>query len=594
VNKKTSVPVGVYVFPEPLPNAARSVSYPQYIHEILTHAGVCYADVSGEDLEEVLPHLSLLVTVGEETLSDTAKQRLQRWVEDGGVWLSIGGTCGMAEMLGVKPEPPSYQGWGGGINTLGEGYLDVRHRTHPVLAHLEIPLHYFNGLPVRPTEATVLAGVLDAHQRPTPRGGVMECVVRRGRCMLIAPDAVGAVVRIQQGVAVTRDGVPAPDGTAAACDGVLKSGDGGVLDWLFDRQPLEGAPGLSVFLQPIADQWRELILRAIFYLATQQGIPLPVLWLYPRDLPALAHLSHDTDQNDPDGARRLLDVLEAERIHSTWCVVLPGYATELIRDIRAVGHELAMHYDAMSEGRVWDERSFDRQWRELTCLFGGEAPITNKNHYLRWEGDTEFFDWCAKRGIRLDQSKGASKTGEAGFNFGTCHPYLPVAPDGRLIQILELPTLTQDLVVFAPEALAEPLIQAAFRHHGIVHFLFHPVHIDKPGVADALRAVIRRAQALGMEWWTAREISWWEFARREARWDCYERTPEGASVRLRSAQALPGATVLWLGRVAGRVKVNGEEVETRSVQRWGFTFRSFTFDVQSGQEYAIEQGRGDS
>jgi hypothetical protein len=283
--------------------------------------------------------------------------------------------------------------------------------------------------------------------------------------------------------------------------------------------------------------------------------------------------------------------LEAERIHSTWCVVLPGYGPELIRDIRAAGHELAMHYDAMSEGRVWDERSFDQQWRELTGLFEGEAPVTNKNHYLRWEGDTEFFDWCASRGIRLDQSKGASKTGEAGFNFGTCHPYLPVAPDGRLIQVLELPTLTQDLVVFAPEALAEPLIQAAFRHHGIVHFLFHPVHIDKPGVADALRSAIRRARALGMEWWTARQISQWEFARREARWSRYERTREGASVCLRAGQPLPEATVLWLGCVVERVEINGEEIETRSVQRWGFTFRSLIFDAQSDYEYTIELTR---
>ncbi|MCD6290736.1 MAG: hypothetical protein J7M34_09570, partial [Anaerolineae bacterium] len=494
MDERSPIPIGVCVCPDPPLNAARTVGYPHYIHEILTHAGMYYVDVPADDLEATLPRLSLLVTVGEWDPSDEMKRRLWGWITNGGAWLSIGGVWGMTDLLGVEPDPPSYQSWGGGMSTLGEGYLDVRHPGHPALAHVSIPLHYFNGVPVHPTEATVLAGVMDAHQRPTERGAVLERSVGAGRCMLIAPDVTGTVVRIQQGIAVTRDGVPSPDGTAPSSDGVLKSGDGGVLDWLLDRQPLEGAPGLSAFLHPVADQWRELVLRAIFYLATRQRVPLPVLWLYPRNLPALAHLSDDTDNNHPERALRFLDVLRRAQVHSTWCVVLPGYPPDVLQAIRSAGHELAMHYDAMSPGRTWGEISFDQQWRELTKLFNDENPITNKNHYLRWEGDTEFFDWCVARGIRMDQSKGAAKTGEAGFNFGTCHPHFPVAPDGRLIPILELPTLTQDLIVFAPEALAEPLLQAGRRQHGIVHFLFHPEHVDKPGVADALRRVIDRAR----------------------------------------------------------------------------------------------------
>src|SRR5581483_1526368 len=99
---------------------------------------------------------------------------------------------------------------------------------------------------------------------------------------------------------------------------------------------------------------------------------------------------------------------------------------------------------------------FVAQLRQLAQMFG-ETPTSNKNHYLRWEGDTEFFDWCVRRGIRLDQSKGVSKTGSAGFNFGTCHPYRAVDPEERVLPVLELPTPTQDLVVFAPESLGAPL-----------------------------------------------------------------------------------------------------------------------------------------
>ena len=71
------------------------------------------------------------------------------------------------------------------------------------------------------------------------------------------------VTSLETDVHLTRDGVPASDGTAPNADGVLKIGDGGVLDWILDRKPVPGIPGLSAFLVPIADRWRDLPIRAI-------------------------------------------------------------------------------------------------------------------------------------------------------------------------------------------------------------------------------------------------------------------------------------------------------------------------------------------
>src|SRR5205814_8812796 len=99
------------------------------------------------------------------------------------------------------------------------------------------------------------------HQRETQRAALVMNQVGQGRCLLIAPDITGTVTRIQQGIAVTRDGVSAPDGSAPIADDVLKSGDGGVLDWCFYRQPVEGVTDLHAFLQPVADQWRALLFR---------------------------------------------------------------------------------------------------------------------------------------------------------------------------------------------------------------------------------------------------------------------------------------------------------------------------------------------
>ena len=144
----------------------------------------------------------------------------------------------------------------------------------------------------------------------------------------------------------------------------------------------------------------------------------------------------------------------------------------------------------------------------------------------------------------MDQSKGASKTGEAGFNFGTCHPYRPVTPDGRVLPILELPTPTQDLHVFAPEELVAPLLRAVTRHYGILHLLFHPAHVDKANVADSLVRAVRSGRDAGLEWWTGRQIVEWEEARRGVRWSDYQAGAEGANVTLTASVEMRGATIL--------------------------------------------------
>jgi hypothetical protein len=581
----TASPLGVCVFPAPGDNAARTVSYPDYLHEILAHAGVCYTPVPVAELPERLPALRLLLTVGEYALPENTREALRAWVEAGGAWLSVAGTCGLEALFGARVEPPTYSGWTSGQGTLGEGYLIARPPAPPLLQAQPIPLHFFNGLPMQADGGTVLADVLDAHQRPTSRAAILDNRAGQGRCLLLAPDIPGTVVSIQQGIAVTRDGVPAPDGTAPLADNVLKSGDGGVLDWIFDRQPVPGTPGLSAFLHPIADQWRGLLLRALFALAEAQEIALPLLWFYPRNLPALGHLSHDTDINDPGHAAALLAALKQADARSTWCVILPGYDKALLAAIRAAGGELATHYDALEH--PWSEAEFDRQWRQLCALFAPEVPVSNKNHYLRWEGDTEFFDWCAQRGIRLDQSKGASKSGEAGFNFGTCHLFFPVGWDGRLRDVLELPTPTQDLNVFAPDTLLEPLLQAALRHYGILHLLFHPAHMVKEPVVQAFLTAVARGKESGLEWWTARELDAWERARRRAHWSDYGSENGGAQVTLQLGESLPGATVLWLSPNPRPVTVNGRAQSAQTVERWGFRFQSVVLDAEQPGEYRI-------
>jgi hypothetical protein len=375
--------------------------------------------------------------------------------------------------------------------------------------------------------------------------------------------------------------VPAPAGSCSVTDGVLKCDDGGVLEWCLDRRELSGHPGFNLFLDPIADYWRLAILRGIFHLAREAEVPVFLLWLYPRNLPALAHLSHDSDGNAPDRALALLDVTARAEVEATWCVLLPGYEADVIEAIKAGGHELATHYNAMD--RPWSEAEFDDQWCALSAQFG-EQPCSNKNHYTRWEGDTEFYEWCERREIKFDGSKGPSKFGEAGFVFGTCHPYFPISPSGEILDVLEVPFLTQDLILFVPPAAVAPFVAAACGVHGISHFLFHPSHIELEGMADSLRLAVHTAREAGMEWWTSRRISQWERARRQARWQ----TEEAGGATLSCGENLSGATLLTLNLGSAELVINGARHAVEKSQRWGFDFAVVTLDLQAETDYRLE------
>ncbi len=581
-----TVTLGVCVWDIPR-YAHYMVSYPQYVHEILAHAGLCYETVAPADLAGRLAQLRILLTIGDGPVAQELQDKLAAWVNDGGAWISVGGVCGLAGLFGVQVEQAAYRLYGFASN-LGEGYIKKADAPHPLLDHVTMPLHYFNGISVRPDGGQVLAGVLDAHQRPTDRAAIVENTVGEGRCLLIAPDLTGTVVRIQQGVSITRDGLCAPDGTAPIGDTILKTDDGLALDWIFDREPVPGVPGLSVFLQPIADLWRELLLRSIFYIADARRAALSLLWFYPRNLPALAEFSHDTDGNDAQGAWRMLEVLNEAQVKSTWCMLDPGYPPDVIAAIRAAGHELAMHYDSFTVDRPWCEANLRGQRQFLTELYGGQAPTSNKNHYLRWEGDSEFWSWCVRNDIQIDQTKGPSKTGASFFTFGTCHPYFPVDPAGQIIDVIELPTLTQDLVITAPMESLAPVMAAVMRSHGILHLLFHPGHIAKPGQGEAFVAATVQARAAGLEWWTAAQINTWERARRQVSWRSARQTAAGASVTLHSgAQALPQATVLWRAR-GKQATIDGRVCTTQSVERWGYHFEAIVFDAEAQSDYKLE------
>jgi len=465
--------------------------------------------------------------------------------------VSLGGLHGMQKLFGAEPVSSGItKTWGAsGVQQLGEGYLDVHQTRHPVFAGLKSSLHFFSGLAVRPTEAKAAGNVLDRHRRATKLPVLLERRVGRGIALLIAPDLLNSIVHIQQGIPVLRDGTPAFDGTMPVNEGVLKTDDGQVLDYDFDRVALANREA-PVFLYPVADELRLIILRTIQYAARAVGQPLVQIAPWPRDLPAVGCISHDSDGNKPEQGWAMLEQVKKAGIRTTWCTMFPcEYPRSLYDAVRAADCEIALHYDAMKSDadHQWGFDTLLKQLEGLKTNSGVKDILSNKNHYTRWEGRLDFFRWCEKVGLKADGTMGPSKQGGCGFPRGTCQPWRPLddeAAPPRFLDVYEIPLITQDLNVHLPSTRAPKLLDQAVAHGGLAHFLFHPAHIQKPGMADAMQTLVKEGRQRGMEWWTHAEVWHWEAARRSVR--LIEATADGKKLRLKLAveQPLKDATLI--------------------------------------------------
>ncbi len=493
----------------------------QFLFELLDHSGIAYALAEKSDDPSTLdPCRVWLVVTPDIPLPDNWAAAVRSHAEAGGGVVLLGNPQGLEGFLGVRAHSASgeIEKRYGRVHSIGEGYLlpagDAEHWIPE-----SKPLHFFGGLAIKSLECCRLLGDVTDHRRhPT---GWIGGIRPSPNVAAFFIDIVRTIRHITHGIPVSVDGVPAPDGSAPINDNILKAEDGLVLDWTFDRtDPCDA--GFPFFTRAIADEWRDLLFSAIFSVATAVSAPLKMLWLYPGALKALGHISFDTDRNDPDCAMELLGVLEEIDLRSTWMVIAPAWPEEAgVPDaIKAGGHEIGFHFNAgilpESRGSEWSFENFDAQRREVAAACQVDNFRSNKDHYTRWQNHTDIVEWCARVGILNDQSKLPSKPGTNGFFFGTCHPWLLHDTLGEAIQCLEIAGFTQDAVVTISSEAQIVLLKRAAAHNGVACYTFHPAHISKTGVRDALATLVSEGRALGLEWWTADEIACWEFARRSA------------------------------------------------------------------------------
>jgi len=520
-----------------------------YIEEILGHGGIPFTRLNTRsELEANKPDIMLVALCGED---DATLDMFTEYVQNGGILISYAGLNRMASKLNCME-----------IRGPEVGYTELP-KLYDSLT--ELPLRSLQHKPWIPQQQTDVQEASGIIYKDTPQGALvaaalLEFPLGDGRLIRWNVNIPYTIVGLQQGtIPVVEDGLPAADGTGSVDDGILKADDRIELDWEVDR--LQTDTGMLYFAYPYADLWREVLIAQVLRTATGLGLSVPILDYWPENVEQVVLLSHDSDFNLDESAEVTLDLLKEYDVRSTWCMIEPGYSPRLTDRIKEEGHELAFHFNALEkENGAWEQADFERQLAYIKTTTGAQI-VSNKNHYTRYEGWNDLFEWCETNGIMADQTRGPSKKGNVGFLFGTCHPYYPIAwadKRNRMYAVLEVGFLTPDLAhpILADTSVIVPFLEQVQRVRGVAHFLFHPIHILKqPTVNAAIREVIQESQARGFAFWTTEEIVLWEQSRRNMTWKV---TSEGAAL----PETVPQGAVIWVPISDDETSVEGA-VETR-------------------------------
>lgn len=571
----------------------------RYVEEILSRAGMPWRRLDPRAMAP-LPHdIQVVVLVGDGRLDRLTRDVMTQFVRTGGAVVATGGTWGLDDLLGATL-----------ASERQDGFVVSEDASHPITAGLAHPLHVFVSPALHTTIGIALGRLMAADAATAHGASIVTNRVGQGVTVAIAPNIPASVLRIQLGREIHEDGEPAPDGTAPIDEGILKTDDGVVLSWQHDRTrtppaaPVPDCPGKDAgfpagdtpwFAWPVADELRALLFRAIAWAATATGHTLPFLWPWPHQLPAVGLISHDSDHNIDAAAHTALRLLAQAGITSTWCHMYgPTYPNRYEREtfaaIQRAGHELALHYNALpQDGGAWGQEHLAGQAAFVRAESGAARFISNKNHFLRWEGGVEFFHWLAEEGIQADQSKGPSKKGNVGYPHGSGLPWFPLDPaTGETIDVVEIPLQFQDLWLTAPPYLAETTIAQARAHQGVAHFLFHQFHLHtKPEVAETMLATIALGRAQGLEWWTSARINDWERQRRQVKIAVATGSAESTRLVITTPQPVAGAAiglVLPPERPAPTVALSSDREMTRALgQHAGLPTLLLQLDLPAGE-----------
>lgn len=604
MSREMSAPLGVVRSPDHAERASADPLWTEAVPELLDHTRVPYSLI---DLDGSLP--AVVLFPAPPRLDGTELARIEAHLVAGGAVVACGGPGDLAPLAGVDA---------------GAEVTQARVLFRPAAAWdsgPDVALRAFGGVHLLPRPrvgrpddqaggpVSVLAQWLSDDGGPVAPAITLSRH-GAGHCLVIGADLAHTLVRIQQGWPIWRDGRPPPDGTSPVDDGVLKVDDGIALSYTDDRGPTPGAGPLAAdfthtwpptelapyFHRPHADLWRHVLLRVLWWLADRTGTALPWLGYWPAGVPAVLHLSHDTDGNSDDDAQVALDAFAAAGVRATWCVLPPGdgpaYSPGTFGRMIAAGHEIGLHFDAHSPGRAFSEVEFVAQLAWVREATGAARVHTNKNHYLRWEGFAEFYRWCEEQGVQVEETRGPGTQGNVGFPFGTCHPAYPLDAAGRRIPVLTLPLHFQDLAWTVQPRIRDAVLGQVLAHHGVLHCLFHGANLRiSAETRDALAETVATAAEVGMPCWTGAQIGEWERTRRGVRIATRE-DGDGLRIDVYAEMPLAGAAILVpLPGRHGLPQVTGAPCRAAMVTRHGLPHLEIGLDLPAGYTSLEARGR---
>lgn len=533
--------------------------FERFVTELLMHAGVPH-DTYHNTSEAVVAAPDILIVAVANSDRGTTDQLLA-YAEQGGTLIAYGGLNALAVKLGYMRAGDVGKGYVSlpdGLYTADRplrflsaepwiAQLGAAAAASPPAAAAPLP-----ATPSLPAAAPLPAAIGELHrERPDgePSGPALQrFAIGRGRLERWSVAALQTIVGLQQGSRpVLEDGVPAPDGTAAVNDGVLKADDVAEMDWKWDRCVTEA--GEPYFAHPYADLWKEVLVSHLLQTALSLNLTLPFIDYWPNGVSQVALLSLDSDHTQDEEARTTLDLLQECGIPATWCMMAPWYSKAMYEQITQNGHELALHYNAVPVDQgTWSEEAFHDQAEAMKASAQLDRIISNKNHLTRIEGWGELFRWCEDNGIASEQSRGNSKKGSVGFLYGTAHPYFPIAwtdEHNRIYDVLQIGFHYGDFLQCDP-SIIRSLLEQVVRVHGTAHFVFHQIHIHrKEPIRAFLREYVSTAKKMGFTFWTGERINEWQRARRSIR--VTGLNEQGATISTVAVQLeKPEDVVVWI------------------------------------------------
>ncbi|MCX7799930.1 MAG: hypothetical protein N2109_06255 [Fimbriimonadales bacterium] len=470
--------------------AQEDAGAPYYV-EALQSGGVPHAVWDGFDASR-LAECTVLLLCGYGSLGPSATAALGEWVRQGGAVVCSGSTWGLSGLLALEPRMVHLSNALLEPSEVGTLWPDAAKR-----------MRCFGGSACAASGAEVVArvGDLAAVARSKPGSGL---------ALFVGPHVGQTMALMQTGRSVETDGIGPADGTVRLDDGDLKAEDGIALSFDDDRASLGGAP---FFAFPHADAVRDLWLGAVVEAATFGGRCLAVTWPWPDLAPGVVTASIEASPEAAGLVVPAMGTLSTYGLPAAWLVKPPGFPAEAVRSIRAREHEIGL-LAPMDRRSPFVPETFRVQFVQLSRSALSFEPVSVRPENGRWRGHLAMLAAYEVSGARVDLSKGGRQAGCAGFAFGTCRPFHPLAANGAPSLVLEVPYQAYRPGIDLQPEVVDALLAQTLAFRGCLQLVWGIEDLLEPAVQEACRRVSVLARGQRLERLTPERIYRFERARR--------------------------------------------------------------------------------